>query len=74
MDKISIYVKDIDEALEVKNWLRENVGSENYQQWISFGVALEDITPGDWDPRGMRRTFSFKNPEHETLFVLKWAR
>ena len=71
MNKISIYVKNLGEAQEVQDWIRDNIGSENYQQWISFGVA--DDPPGEWDPRGMRRTYSFKNPEHETLFVLRWT-
>ena len=67
MDKISIYCKDIDEAQEVHDWLKTHVGQTNYQQWISF------TQDADWDQRGMRRTYSFKNPEHETLFVLRWA-
>ena len=69
MNQITIYVKDNNEAQEVLDWLRENVGWENYQQWISF--SLED----DSDHRGMlvRRTYSFKNPEHATLFALRWA-
>ena len=66
MKKITIYVKDIDTALEVKDWLRENVGWENYKEWIGF------VPEANWDPRGMRRTYSFKNPEHETLFMLRW--
>ena len=68
MNKITIYVKDLNEAQEVLDWLRENVGWENYQQWISV------VTDNDWTEHdGIRRTYSFKNPEHATLFALRWA-
>lgn len=44
----------------VDQWLRENVGYDNYTEWIGM-TALP------------YRSFSFDDPKHATMFALRWV-
>jgi len=48
---------------DLDQWLNENIGIGYYTEWIS-PVAIRNPP---------YRTFSFENPNHETLFLLKWG-
>lgn len=51
---------DIAQAGEdIDAWLVSNVGHGNYREW--FGLTNLPY-----------RSFSFKDPKYETLFVLRW--
>ena len=65
MNKISIRMKDRDHEREIKGWLNEHIGMGNYQEWLAFAIVE--------GAQQYRRTYSFKNPRHETLFQLRWA-
>lgn len=45
----------------VDAWLREYVGHGNWCEWIGLRP-----TPVNY------RSFSFKDPKHETMFILRW--
>jgi hypothetical protein len=63
VDKIHIKNERLWEIAEagedIDGWLKENVGHENYTEWVG-------ITNVPW------RTFSFKDEEMRTLFILRW--
>lgn len=66
MDKVVIYVNDINHYEEIRKWLTENIGLGNWKEWIP--LRIEGIV----NPEHNRRTFSFENPEHEVWFKLRW--
>lgn len=46
----------------IDKWLNEYIGYENWCEWIWL-----EPTPNIY------RIFSFKDPKHLTMFILKWT-
>lgn len=52
---------NIEDQQGLDTWLRNYIGYENYCEW--WPVSTHSFTT---------RTFSFREPKHATIFLIKW--